>query len=392
MTRALIFDPFAGISGDMILGALVDLGLPAAWLETFIAELGLGDIRVRIERANRRGIACGRVSFDLPPQHAHRHLHHVLEIIDRSNASARVKQRATDAFTRLAVAEAAVHGTTVEKVHFHEVGALDAILDVLCAMAGVEQLGFDAFHTRSVQIGRGWVDIEHGRFPVPAPATLRLLEGLPVRDDGLEGECTTPTGAAILAALTDRAAPPAAFRVLGVGFGAGTRDPASHPNVLRVIGAGIDTAAEEPLVLIQSDVDDLAPEFVPVAQQALLDAGALDAVVSSVLMKKGRPALRFEALAPESAREKVLAALFRSTTTIGARYWRVDRPSLRRTEESVTFEGQALRLKRVVLPDGGERTKPEYEDVVRAAQALGMDPGELRRKLDQIGTNEPRRV
>lgn len=389
MKRVLIFDPFAGLSGDMILGALVDLGLKPEWLEQFVAQLGLGDITVRIERANRRGISCGRVWFDLPPQHAHRHLRHVVEIIEKSQASARVKQRAIDAFTRLAVAEAAVHGTTVEKVHFHEVGALDAILDVLCAMAGVEELGFEAFYTRPVQIGRGWVDIEHGRFPVPAPATLRLLKGLPVRDDGLEGECTTPTGAAILGSLTNGAEPPTSFRVRGVGFGAGSRDPASHPNALRVVAAEVELVAEEPLVLIQSDVDDLAPEFVPAAQQALLDAGALDAVVSSVLMKKGRPALRFEALVPESARDAVVSALFRSTTTIGARYWPVERPSLSRTEEIVTFRGQELRVKRVALPGGGERTKPEYEDIVRAAATLGLLPGELRRILDENGTKEP---
>jgi len=392
MKRALIFDPFAGISGDMILGALVDLGMAPEWLERFVAQLGLGDIRIHIERTHRRGIACGRVRFDLPPQHEHRHLRHVVEIIEKCQAPAIVKQRAITAFTRLAEAEAAVHGTTVEKVHFHEVGALDAILDVLCAMAGVHKLGFDTACTRPVQIGRGWVDIEHGRFPVPAPATLRLLQQLPVRDDGIDGECTTPTGAAILATLTGGAEPPPVYRVHAVGFGAGSRDPASHPNALRVIAAGIESELDEPMVLIQSDVDDIAPEFVPAAQQALLDAGALDATVSSVLMKKGRPALRFEALAPESAREAVLAALFRSTPTIGARYWPVERPSLSRTEETVTFQGQALRVKRVVLPGGVERTKPEYEDIVRAARALGMEPAELRRKLEQNGTNEPRRV
>ena len=178
--RGLIFDPFAGISGDMILGALVDLGLSPDWLKDFVASLGLGDVRVVVERAVRRGISCGRVYFELPHEHAHRHLRHVLEIIDRSAAPAGVKARASAAFRRLAEAEAEVHGTTVERVHFHEVGALDAILDVLCAMAGIAELGFERCYTLPVAVGSGWVEIEHGRFPVPAPATLKLLEGLPI--------------------------------------------------------------------------------------------------------------------------------------------------------------------------------------------------------------------
>lgn len=381
--KILIFDPFAGISGDMMLGALVDLGLDAKWLEKFVADLGLGDIKVHVERARRRGIDSGRVHFDLPHEHAHRHLKHVLEIINRSNASDVTKARATDAFTMLAKAEAEVHGTTIEKVHFHEVGALDAILDVLCSMAGVEQLGFDDFFTRPVAIGHGWVDIEHGRFPVPAPATLKLLDGIPVTGTELAGECTTPTGAAILAALTRGKPAPAAFRVARSGYGAGTRDPADLPNCLRLIACEIEPAAET-LYVVQADVDDLSAEYVPAAQEAILRAGALDAVIMNLAMKKGRPGMRFEALVPMHALDAVLSALFSTTTTIGARYWPVQRPALPRTETEVEWRGQRIRRKEVRLPDGTVRSKAEYEDVMKAAEALGISALEVRREVDTI--------
>jgi uncharacterized protein (TIGR00299 family) protein len=385
--NTLIFDPFAGISGDMTLGALLDLGLDESWLRNFIAGLQLGPIEVKIERANRRGISCGRVYFDLPQEHKHRHLKHIIEILDRAPLTDTVRARARDAFQRLAVAEAAVHGTTIEKVHFHEVGALDAILDVVCVMAGVEQLGFQRFFTRPVCVGTGWINIEHGRFPVPAPATLRLLEGMPVHDSGLQGECTTPTGAAILATLTGGQLPPARIRVRRSGFGAGTRDPEDRPNCLRLIACEVETA-EQQLFMLQTDVDDLAPELVPAAQDALIFAGALDATVQNVSMKKGRPAIRLEALVPEASLTAVLDALFRTTTTIGARYWPVERPSLARREELVEWRGQRIRVKRVFLPGGGERSKPEHDDLAKAALALGLPVLEVRRAVEGGGATK----
>lgn len=381
--KALIFDPFAGISGDMTLGALLDLGLDADWLRNFVAGLGLGNITVRIERTRRRGIDSSHIAFELPHEHAHRHLRDVVEIINKSNASDAAKARAIHAFTQLARAEAEVHGTTIEKVHFHEVGALDAILDVLISMAAVEQLGFEEFFTRPVAIGHGWVDIAHGRFPVPAPATLKLLSGLAVTGTELAGECTTPTGAAILATLTGGRPAPDAFRVLGSGFGAGTRDPEDRPNVLRLIAAEIEPAGET-LYVVQADLDDLAAEYVPAAQDALLRAGALDAVICNIAMKKGRPGLRFEALVPAGALDEVLKALFASTTTIGARYWPVRRPALPRTETEVVWRGQKIRRKEVVLPDGTVRSKAEYEDVLRAAEVLGISALEVRKGVDTI--------
>lgn len=380
--HTLIFDPFAGISGDMTLGALLDCGLAEAWLRDFVARMDVPGAQVRVERVRRCGIACTKLTFELPPEHAHRHLHQVLEIVERARTSARAKQRAADAFRRLAEAEAAVHGTTIDKVHFHEVGALDSILDVVCTMAAVEEMGFDACFTRPVATGSGWVDIAHGRFPVPAPATLRILEGIPVTGLDLEGECTTPTGAAIIAALTNGAAPPAHFVPRATGFGAGSRDPADRPNCLRVFAADVTHAAES-LLLVQADVDDLPPEYVPSALDALLAAGALDAVVVPISMKKGRPGARLEALSPEAALHGVVEAMFRATSTLGARFWPVTRPALTRREDVVDWRGQRIRRKHVTLPGGETRTKPEYEDVARAAAALGLTPWEVRSALER---------
>ena len=387
--HALLFDPFAGISGDMTLGALIDLGLEATWLQDFVASLGLGEITVHVERANRRGISCGRVRFDLPHEHAHRHLRHVIEIINASSAPDLAKERARDAFRRIAVAEAEVHGTTVEKVHFHEVGALDAILDILCAMAGVEALGFTSFYTRPVAVGSGWVDIAHGRFPVPAPATLKILEGIPVGGMELDGECTTPTGAAIVATLTGGAAAPAQLTPVRTGFGAGTRDPDTHPNCVRLVACSLDSGSTDNLILLQADIDDLAPEYAAPAQEAILAAGARDVVFLPLAMKKGRPGLRLEALTDQATLDAVIAAIFRSTPTIGLRHWEVRRPALERTMIEVVWRSHTIRCKQVVLPDGTRRTKPEYEDVVRAAAAENMPAWQVRQEVEAAATNRP---
>ncbi|MEJ2678013.1 MAG: nickel pincer cofactor biosynthesis protein LarC [Gemmatimonadota bacterium] len=387
--RGLIFDPFAGISGDMVLGALVDLGLPAEWLREVVDSLGVNGAGVRVGTAERAGVACSRVEFDLPHEHRHRGLSDVLAILDGVRVPPEVRERAGRVFRRIAQAEAEVHGIDVEAVHFHEVGALDTILDVLCATAGVAMLGYDSFYARPVAVGRGYVDIAHGRYPVPAPATARLLAGMQVVDSGFQGECTTPTGAALLAELTGGAnAPPGV--VLGrSGFGAGTRDPEDRPNCLRVMECDVDVPAQ-PMYVVQADMDDMAPEYVASVQQAVLDAGARDAVVHPVGMKKGRPGIRLEMLVDQSRLDEVERALFAGSSTIGVRRWTVERSTLERRETVMEWRGQQVRLKRVRLPDGTERSKPEYDDVERAARALGIAPYEARLAIDREIGGEPK--
>jgi uncharacterized protein (TIGR00299 family) protein len=373
--RGLIFDPFAGISGDMTVGALLDLGLPLEWLQSFVASLNVGDVRVGAERVNRKGIAATRLLLELPHEHAHRHLHHVVKIIEGTGVSPEVRDRAVHAFTLLAHAEAEVHGTTVERVHFHEVGAVDAIVDILSAVAGCAELGITEYWTRPVALGRGWVDMEHGHFPVPPPAVLKLLNGIEVADPSFEGECTTPTGAALIAALTGGRAAPPAYTPLASGFGAGTRDPQDRPNVLRLILVEPQAQGDgESVLVVQCDVDDLPPEYVPPLMEAVLAAGALDCTATPQVMKKGRPGVRVEALATAATLDAVTGALFDAGSSIGVRWWPVRRTALPRRMETVTWRGQEVRVKRSSLPGGGERAKPEFDDVVRAAGRLGLTP------------------
>lgn len=379
--RGLIFDPFAGISGDMVLGALVDLDPDASWLRDTVAATGLEGVTVGVERVLRSGVACHRVWFEVAAAQPERHLSDVLEVIDGSGLAREVRERAGAVFRRLAEAEAEVHGTDPERIHFHEVGAVDSILDVLCAAAAVAERGYKAFYTRPVTVGSGTIAMAHGRYPLPAPATARLLAGLPVRDPGYEGECTTPTGAAILATLTGGRSPVDA--VLGAtGFGAGMRDPEGRPNCLRVMECEVVGAADV-LYVLQADLDDMPAEYAASAQAALLERGALDAVVLPLGMKKGRQGLRLEALAGADRLDAVIGVIFASTSTAGVRYWPVGRTALSRTEDVQTWRGQRIRRKRVRLPDGSERSKPEYEDVVRAAEALGLSPYEVRLALER---------
>ena len=373
--RGLIFDPFAGVSGDMTVAALLDLGLPLEWLQGFVAGLNLGDIRVGAEKVSRKGIACTRLLLELPHEHAHRHLHHVVKIIEGTGVAPEVRDRAIQTFTLLAEAEAEVHGTTKERVHFHEVGALDAIVDILSAVAGVHELGVGEVYTRPVALGRGWVDMAHGHFPVPPPAVLKLLSGVPVRDPDFEGECTTPTGAALVAALSGGRAAPATFTPLANGFGAGTRDPQDRPNCLRLVL--IEPAKDgdgDGVLVVQCDVDDLPPEYVPTLMEAVLVAGAVDCTATPTVMKKGRPGVRVEALAPPSRLDAVTGALFHAGSSIGVRWWPAERIALARRVETVSWRGEEIRVKRSALPGGGERAKPEFEDVARAAGRLGMTP------------------
>lgn len=381
--RILIFDPFAGISGDMTLGALVGLGYPEERLVRVATALGAPAGAVRTGNASRRGIACRTVRFDLPEERAHRHLPDVLSILERGLDEPRALALARRIFERLAAAEGGVHGIDPARVHFHEVGALDAILDVACSADALVHLGVEECATRPVAIGRGWVDIAHGRFPLPAPATIRLLEGIEVRETGWEGECTTPTGAAILAEATGGRRAPPEFRLLASAYGAGSRDPPDRPNCLRVLLCEVSSIEDDELWIVQSDLDDMSPEYVPSALDAIRAAGALDVVTVAVGMKKGRSGVRIEALTRRAALEPVLEALFAGTTTIGARYWPVERAALVREQGARVWHGSSIRMKEVRLPDGTSRAKPEYDDVARVAEGIGRTPLEVRRSLDR---------
>ncbi len=367
-----ILDPAHGISGDMTLGALVDLGLDPEWLKALPAVLGLAGVTARVTDVTRGEIACKKVDFDIPPQPHGRHLKHIRAIVESSPAPADVQAAAMDAFTQLTAVEAAIHGTTMERVHLHEVGAVDAILDVVGTLWGLKLLGVDAVYCGVIAVGDGFVDAAHGRMAVPAPATLRLLEGLPIRPgpDGA-GELTTPTGAVLVRVLS-RGAPPASYVPLRSGYGAGTRDPAGRANALRIILAETDDAVDaESLILLACDLDDLSGEYVAGTADALRAAGALDVTVLATLMKKGRPGQRIEVLCTPAEADRLEDLLLTESTTIGVRRTTVARRALPRREVSVDVDGHAVRLKVVTLPGGATRAKPEWDDVQRVAGLLG---------------------
>ena len=361
----------------MTLGALVDLGLSAEWLMSLPQRLELDGVTAHVRDVRRAGIACKKVDFDIPPQPHGRHLSHIRRILDASGAPAQVRERADAAFTAVTAAEAAIHGTTMERVHLHEVGSVDAILDILGSIWGLHELGISRVYCGTLVLGDGFVKAAHGVLPVPAPATLKLLEGFPVRrgPEG-SGELVTPTGAALVRVLSSGYTPDE-YTPIKSGFGAGTKDPADRPNALRIIladdaaTARMDSSGEETLAMLATDVDDMTPEHVAAAADALREAGALDVTCITVAMKKGRVGTRIEVLCRESDAGRLESMVFARTTTIGIRRSRVVRRALARDVRTVEVLGHEVRVKVSALPDGRTRAKPEYEDVRSVAQATG---------------------
>jgi uncharacterized protein (TIGR00299 family) protein len=366
----------------MTLGALLAAGLPATWLEGLPERLGLAEVTVSIRDALRCGVKCTQVEFGIPPQPHGRHVGQLIRLVEGAQVSDGVKQRAVAAFRLIGEAEGQVHGVAPEKVHLHEVGAIDAILDIVGAVEGFEQLGVDAVYHMPVALGNGWVDSAHGRLPVPAPATAILLQGQEVVTGGpVEGEGTTPTGAALLRVLS-AGTPPARWRIIRSGWGAGGRDPKHYPNALRLVIA--EQAAEAAqVVVLATDVDDMSPEYVEPLRQALTAAGALDVQTWPVQMKKGRSGFRLEAVVPEAAADAVTAALFRHSTTAGVRRWSAERATLSRHQVDVRLAPDVVVRVKVVEQPGGFRVKPEYDDVLAAAQALGRPPLEVARAVER---------
>ena len=369
-----ILDPFSGISGDMTLGALLDLGLDAGWLRALPGRLGLDDVTVRLSEVRRGDLACRKVDFDIPPQPHGRHLSQIRRIVAATDAPGIVKARADAAFTAIAEQEAAIHGTTVEKVHLHEVGAVDAILDIVGSIWGLTLLGVETVYCTPISLGDGFVDAAHGRLPVPAPATLKLLEGHVVRP-GPEhsGELVTPTGAALVRVLS-QGPPPTTYVPLRSGYGAGTKDFTGRANALRIIlaeAAPIEAPDVEDIVLLATDVDDMTAEHVADAAQALRDAGALDVFTLATTMKKGRVGTRIEVLARPAQARRLEELLLERTTTLGVRRSVMTRRALPRELRTVEVLGHDVRVKVASLPDGGARAKPEFEDVREVAAATG---------------------
>jgi uncharacterized protein (TIGR00299 family) protein len=380
--RTAILDPFSGISGDMTLGALIGVGLDPDWLRALPARIGLPEVGVEIREVLRGEIVCWKVDFDIPPQPHGRHIAQIRELVDGSGAPAAVRERADRVFWSIAEAEGEIHGLPPSEVHLHEVGAVDAILDVVGGIWGFAELEVEDVRCGVIRTGDGTVRAAHGVLPVPAPATLKLLEGHRVSPgpDGA-GELVTPTGAALVRELST-GAPPAEFVPRASGFGAGTKDFPGRANALRIVLADVDHDAgsarqRETIALVSADLDDMTPEYLAaVAERARVD-GALDALLAPVVMKKGRQGTRIEILCRPADAERFEMLLLRETSTIGVRRTEASRSVLQREERTADVLGHPIRVKVVTLPTGERRAKPEFDDVNRCALATGRTASDI---------------
>lgn len=421
-SRFAILDPAAGISGDMLLGALIAAGAPAEWLRALPARLGAPEVEIGIASVDRCGVRATKVdvrlpggrqehpadALDAPPhphEHSHRHSggdshHHadphqghthghaphrhigdLVAAVERAPVSAWVRERAIRAFRLLGEAEGLVHGVPAAQVALHEVGAVDALVDIVGAIEGFEQLGITRIFSRPVAVGSGWVRAAHGVLPVPAPATAILLGGVDVGPNGpVTGEATTPTGAALLRVLSE-GPPPARWRPVEAGaWGAGGRNPTGYPNALRLIVAERAAEAGE-VVVLATDLDDLSPEYLDPLREALVAAGALDVYIWATQMKKGRTGFRVESVVALADADEVVQAYFRHSTTAGVRRIVVERATLARREVQVEAgDGTQVRVKVLEAPDG-PRAKPEYDDVAALARRTGRPAYEVARDL-----------
>ena len=368
--RIATFDCFSGISGDMCLGALVSAGWPAAELEALPARLRIEGARVAVRAVRRGPFAATQVEVSAAGKQPHRHLHHITAMIEAADLDPAVRARSIAVFRRLAEAEAEVHGSTVEKVHFHEVGAVDALVDVVGTVEGLRALRIEAIYGTPLPLGRGFVDSQHGRIPLPAPATALLLRGAPVRASAIEAELVTPTGAALLTTLATSWDAPPPYRLTEVGTGAGGRDLTEQPNVLRVLigetaAAG---ATRRPVAVLETAVDDENPQVIADLAARLVADGALDAMVTPTVMKKGRSGSWLVVLSEPGDAERIARRLLTETSTLGVRMreeLRIELP--RRMAEVETRFGRVM-LKIAALPGGDERAVPEFESVRAVAE------------------------
>lgn len=362
-------DAFSGISGDMTVGALIDAGADVHVLIQSLEALATG-AKFEVERTKRRGIAASKFRVVAAGEsNTHRHLHHILDLIAKSGISPRAKQNASAVFQRLGEAEAKVHDIPIEKVHFHEVGAVDSICDIVGACLGFDLLGIGGIYCSPVNVGSGTVKTEHGVLPVPAPATAELLTGKPIYARGPSLELTTPTGAAIAAALATEfgALPP--MRVVATGFGAGDYDFPEHANVLRVlIGAASNAEESTTVAVLEANIDDSTPQVLGYAMERLFEAGALDVTLASVLMKKSRPGTLLSVIARPEDRETLARIVFEETTTLGLRIYSAERRVKARHSVEIATPHGTVRIK---IAENGSFA-PEYEDCRRLARETGV--------------------
>ncbi len=368
--KSAYLDAFSGLSGDMMIGALIDAGADPAGLERAVAALGLSGYRIAVGRRDLSGIAAVKFDVAVTEPQPERHLGEILAMIERARLAPRAERAAREIFQALAEAEAKVHRTTPDEVHFHEVGAVDSIIDIVGAAWALDQLGVADLIVSPLPAGNGFVRSRHGVIPVPAPATAELLAGFPIRIGDGAAEMVTPTGAAIVRALARPAPLPLAFEIERIGYGAGARTLADRPNVLRLLLGNVAAGfGADELIEISANIDDLNPQIFGYLGERLLAAGARDVTVTPTVMKKGRPGVILSVLAEPAARDRLARLIFAETTTIGLRFHPVARLKLARRMIEVETRFGKIRVKAAGAHHGAEplNLAPEFDDCQKAA-------------------------
>lgn len=368
------FDCPSGISGDMTLGALVDAGVPLASLQSGLDSLGISGLKLTSAEVMRKGYRACKVTVEHEPEHKHRHLHHIVEMIDKSQLSSAQKELAGRIFQRIGEAEAKVHGIPIRKVHFHEVGAVDSIADIVASAIGLNLLGVDRIVSSPIPTGAGYIEIAHGRTSVPAPATAEILRGIPLAGSQVEGELTTPTGAAILATICDSFGPLPAMTIETIGYGAGSNDWKSQANIVRLmVGTSSESTLQSDEVwVLETNIDDTPGEVIGHVTGLLGEAGALDVYTTAVQMKKNRPGVVITVLAQPEKLNKLEKILFKELGTLGVRRWLCARHKLDRKQHTVATPWGPIEGKLASLPEGGVSFSPEFEACKAIAASKGL--------------------
>ena len=372
--RIAYLDCFSGISGDMMIGALIDAGFPIEELKKTLNSLPIEGYTIDVTREERNYLFGTRFKVNVSRNpHPHRRFSEIKDLIRAGNISASVREKSIAIFESIAVEEGKIHGCPAEEVHFHEVGAVDSIVDIVGSVLGMEYLGILRACASSLPLSSGFVDTSHGRIPLPAPATTALLKGIPVHDSGLKEELVTPTGAALVKGLAHSFGSLPAMVIEKVGYGVGSRNLADRPNLLRIlIGQDHGPANEETVVILESNLDDTNPEWLGFLMERLFEAGALDVVFSPGYMKKNRPAVLVQVVAKPHHKDQLMDLLFSESTTLGVRFHYTQRRVLERSSAEVDSPWGTMKVKKVFRPDGSSQLLPEFEECRRIAKEKGI--------------------
>ncbi|MBI2101929.1 nickel pincer cofactor biosynthesis protein LarC [Candidatus Woesearchaeota archaeon] len=366
--KTAYFDCFSGISGDMIIGALIDLGLNFDFLKKELGKLNLKGYKIESKKIVKNGIPS--IKFDLIGDHRHhgeRNLKEINKIIDNSKLDNELKNTIKKIFLKIATAEAKIHRKPIDKIHFHEIGAIDTIIDVAGAVIGFKKLGIGKIYCSKLNVGTGFVKFSHGKFPVPAPATAEILKNVPIYNNGIEAELVTPTGAAIITDFAERFGEMPAMKVEKIGCGAGTKD-LEQPNVLRVFYGELEAGKNEVINIIEANIDNMNPEIYPYVIEKLMENGALDAYLTNILMKKGRPAVKLSVLCEIKETDKLCSIIFSETATLGVRIFSAEKRKLDREIKTIKTNYGNVRVKISKLNNQIQNVMPEYEDCARIAK------------------------